>query len=472
MVTSELPKLVMWVQFPSGALLNSLFFYFLLLNSSMKQMPIIAIIGRPNVGKSTLFNRIVQSRKAIVDKEEGVTRDRKYENVEWNGKLFTLVDTGGYLQNKSGVIDTAIREQVKYALEEASLILLMLDGKEGINPSDEILVRMIRQTGKSVIIVVNKIDSNDMEPLTNEFYRLGFDEIHSLSALMGRKIGDMLDQIADQIGTINNHIEKVENNIRIAIVGCPNVGKSSITNRLLGEKASIVTDIPGTTRDSIDSKMRYNGKNFILVDTAGLRKKTKIKEKIEFYSTIRTRRALDLSDVVIVVTDANEGFRKQDQQIIEEVIVSGKSLVVAVNKWDLINKNNNTLYDTKKMMTYNYPSLKDYPILFVSARTNQRVSSMMSECETVFQAWSKKYPTSRINGIIKNASSQLSPPSIRGKHIRLKYGTQIGFRPPRICVYSNFPHLITASYKNFLENQFRIGLDLFGTPLKLQFKSS
>ncbi len=438
----------------------------------MKHLPVVAIIGRPNVGKSTLFNRIVQSRNAIVDKEEGITRDRKYENVEWNGKFFTLVDTGGYIQKKSDVIDIAIREQVKYALEEASIILFMVDARDGIVAADEIIVKMVRESSKPAILIVNKIDTNEMEPLTNEFYRFGFQEIHSLSALAGRKIGDMLDQIVDVIGTIKNHNDENENNIRVAIVGCPNVGKSSITNRLLGKKASIVTDVPGTTRDSIDSKMRFNGRDFILVDTAGLRKKSKIKERVEFYSTIRTRRALDSSDVVFVVTDAKEGFRKQDQQIIEEVITSGKSLIVIVNKWDLIEKNNNTLYDTKKMMIYKYASLKDYPILFVSAKTNQRVSSMMKECEEVFYAWSQKYSTSRINTIIENASSQLSPPAVRGKHIKLKYGTQIGIRPPRICIYCNFPQLIPASYKNFLENQFRIGLDLSGTPLKLQFKRS
>lgn len=435
----------------------------------MNRTPIVAIVGRPNVGKSTLFNRMIQKRHAIVDEQEGVTRDRIYEMVEWGGKNFLIVDTGGYIPDKADVIDSAIRKQVEYALNEASVVLLVVDGREGVIASDLILAELVRKSEKPAILLVNKIDSNEMELLTGEFYSLGLETVHSVSALVGRKIGDMLDVIIQKVG-VAPEVGEDDNVVRISIVGCPNVGKSSITNRLLGKQKSIVTHIPGTTRDAIDSTMRYNGRNFILVDTAGLRKKSKVKEDLEFYSNVRTQRALEKSDVVVVVVDAKEGFRNQDQRIIEQVITKGKSLVMVVNKWDLIQKSTHTLNETKKEIRHRYASLRDYPILFVSAKTNQRVSTLLRECEGVFEAWSRKFPTSQVNTILNNATNQLLPPAVRGKHIRLKYATQTGFQPPKISVFCNFPHLIPASYRNYLENQFRKGFDLSGTPLKLQFK--
>ena len=308
----------------------------------MSKLPIVSIIGRPNVGKSTFFNRVLHKRHSIVDKIEGITRDRIYEKVEWNSKIFNLVDTGGYIPNKSNVIDTAIREQINLALQESSLVLFLVDGKDGLLPSDKILSEIIRQSGKKTILVINKIDSNEMEPLSSDFLSLGFSTYASISGLAGRKIGDLLDLIVTDLNKnkeLNNKVN--ENEIRVAIVGCPNAGKSSILNRLLGEKKSIVTNIPGTTRDAIDSEIKFFEKKFILIDTAGLRRKSKVKENIEFYSTVRTRRALENSNIGIVVIDAELGFIKQDNQIVEEVIRLGKGLIIIVNKWDLIEKETN-----------------------------------------------------------------------------------------------------------------------------------
>ncbi len=437
----------------------------------MPQVPIVAIVGRPNVGKSTLFNRLVQRRHAIVDEKEGITRDRIYEKVDWAGKQFTLVDTGGYIPEEADVIDAAVRQQVEFAIAEASLVLFVVNGKDGIVVTDEVIAKLVRQSEKPVIVLANKIDNNEMEPLTADFFRLGMETVLSISALGGRKIGDLLDEVVKQLGQIPNQQDE-KNGIRVAIVGCPNVGKSSITNRLLGREKSIVTEIPGTTRDAIDTELRYYGKRFILVDTAGLRKKSKVSEDIEFYSTIRTRRALEQSNVVVVVTDAKEGFRKQDQQIAEQVINAGKGLVVVVNKWDLIEKETHTLNETSEEIRRRSPALRDYPILFVSALTKQRISSLMGECQKVFDIWSTDHATSRINAVLKSATDQNSPPAVKGKHIRLKYGTQTGVAPPRITLFSNFPDLVPASYRNYLENQFRLGLNLSGTPLRLQLKRS
>lgn len=406
-----------------------------------------------------------------MDERAGITRDRIYETVEWSSKQFMLVDTGGYIPDEADVIDAAVREQVEFALDEASLILFVVDGRDGIVATDEVLAGLARESEKPVIVLVNKIDNNEMEVLTAEFFRLGMETVLSVSALGGRKIGDLLDEVVERLGQLPEQQDE-EDAIRVAIVGCPNVGKSSITNRLLGREKSIVTEIPGTTRDAVDSELRYHRKKFVLVDTAGLRKKAKVKEDVEFYSTVRTRRAIENSHVVAVVVDAERNFQKQDQQIVEEVMGKGKGLLIAVNKWDLVEKSTNTLNEFKKELWRLFPALKDFPILFVSAKTKQRVSSLLGECEKVFGVWSAEHATSRINAVLKSATDQISPPAVRGKHIRIKYGTQTGSRPPRISLFCNFPDLIPASYRNYLENQFRTGLHLHGTPLRLRFKRS
>lgn len=434
--------------------------------------PIVAIIGRPNVGKSTLFNRLVGRRQAIVDKQEGITRDRIYAPVEWTGKEFTLVDTGGYIPDEADIMDSAVRQQVEIALEEADFLLFVVDGRDGISPTDEVLADIIRRSDKDYLLLVNKIDSDKQDLLEHEFHRLGLEKLISVSALSSRKIGDLLDNVVAALG--DSALPKAEDpdDIRVAIVGMPNVGKSSITNLLLGEDKSIVTDIPGTTRDSIDSRIKYHGKTIVLVDTAGMRRKAKVRESIEFYSNLRTFRAIDDAHIAIVVVDADKGFDKQDQQIVRQVIDSGRGLILAVNKWDLIQKETNTMDEFKKEIKRLFKSLEDYPMMFTSAKTKQRVSKLMPLCLDVHKRWGQRISTRIINKTLDRAVKQYQPPAVKGKKIRLKYGSQVSQRPPRIAIFSNWPELIPVSYKNYLENQFRTQFDFTGVPLKFSYRIS
>ena len=434
--------------------------------------PIVAIIGRPNVGKSTLFNRLVGRRQAIVDKQEGITRDRIYAPVEWTGKEFTLVDTGGYIPDEADIMDSAVRQQVEIALEEADFLLFVVDGRDGISPTDEVLADIIRRSDKDYLLLVNKIDSDKQDLLEHEFHRLGLEKLISVSALSSRKIGDLLDNVVAALG--DSALPKAEDpdDIRVAIVGMPNVGKSSITNLLLGEDKSIVTNIPGTTRDSIDSRIKYHGKTIVLVDTAGMRRKAKVRESIEFYSNLRTFRAIDDAHIAIVVVDADKGFDKQDQQIVRQVIDSGRGLILAVNKWDLIQKETNTMDEFKKEIKRLFKSLEDYPMMFTSAKTKQRVSKLMPLCLDVHKRWGQRISTRIINKTLDRAVKQYQPPAVKGKKIRLKYGSQVSQRPPRIAIFSNWPELIPVSYKNYLENQFRTQFDFTGVPLKFSYRIS
>jgi GTP-binding protein len=434
--------------------------------------PIVAIIGRPNVGKSTLFNRLVGRRQAIVDKQEGITRDRIYAPVEWTGKEFTLVDTGGYIPDEADIMDSAVRQQVEIALEEADFLLFVVDGRDGISPTDEVLADIIRRSDKDYLLLVNKIDSDKQDLLEHEFHRLGLEKLISVSALSSRKIGDLLDNVVAALGDSALPKAADPDDIRVAIVGMPNVGKSSITNLLLGEDKSIVTDIPGTTRDSIDSRIKYHGKTIVLVDTAGMRRKAKVRESIEFYSNLRTFRAIDDAHIAIVVVDADKGFDKQDQQIVRQVIDSGRGLILAVNKWDLIQKETNTMDEFKKEIKRLFKSLEDYPMMFTSAKTKQRVSKLMPLCLDVHKRWGQRISTRIINKTLDRAVKQYQPPAVKGKKIRLKYGSQVSQRPPRIAIFSNWPELIPVSYKNYLENQFRTQFDFTGVPLKFSYRIS
>ena len=434
--------------------------------------PIVAIIGRPNVGKSTLFNRLVGRRQAIVDKQEGITRDRIYGTVEWTGKEFTLVDTGGYIPDEADIMDAAIRQQVEIALDEADFLLFVVDGRDGISPTDEVLADMIRRSDKDHLVLVNKIDSDNHELLEHEFHRLGLEKLISVSALSSRKIGDLLDNVVATLG--DSALPKAEDpdDIRVAIVGMPNVGKSSITNLLLGEDKSIVTNIPGTTRDSIDSRIKYHGKTIVLVDTAGMRRKAKVRESIEFYSNLRTFRAIDDAHIAIVVVDADKGFDKQDQQIVRQVIDRGRGLILAVNKWDLVEKETNTMDEFKKEIKRLFKSLEDYPMMFTSAKTKQRISKLMPLCQDVHKRWGQRISTRIINKTLERAVKQYQPPAVKGKKIRLKYGSQVSQRPPGIAIFSNWPELIPVSYQNYLENQFRTQFDFNGVPLKFSYRRS
>lgn len=434
---------------------------------------IVAIVGRPNVGKSTLFNRLIERRRAIVDEQEGITRDRIYGDVEWAGRMFTLIDTGGYVPEKVDIMEEAVRRQVEFAMEEADLLIFLVDGRDGISPVDTFLADVLRRSGKKHIMVINKIDSDNQEILSHEFRVLGLDPVITISAIEGRKVGDLLDMTVEHLGGAGTpRKEDSEREIRVAIVGMPNVGKSSIANALLGQEKSVVTEIPGTTRDSVDSRLRYYDRTYVLVDTAGLRKRAKVKENLEYYSSLRAHRAIDDSDVVLVIIDAPKGFGRQDQQIVREVLEKGRGLILVVNKWDLVEKKANTHAEYVESIKRLFKALENYPILFVSAKTKQRISKILPECKKVFDRCHMEVPTSTLNNVVKEAIERYQPPAVKGKNIRIKYVTQTGEAPPRFAFFSNFPQLVPTSYRNYLENQLRSEFDLAGTPIKLQFKQS
>lgn len=435
--------------------------------------PIVAIIGRPNTGKSTLFNRLLRRRQAIVDKQEGITRDRLYGDVEWSGDSFSLIDTGGYIPDDVNVMDAAVRHQAELAMEEAHLILLMVDGREGINAIDEDLAQLVRRSNKPHLLVINKIDTEAQESMLNEFYSLGIKIMISISAINGRNTGDMLDLIVQKLKGIKISVKsKGSYAIRIAIVGMPNVGKSSVVNALLNQEKLIVTEIPGTTRDAIDTTIKYHQRTFVLVDTAGLRKKAKVRDNIEYYSMVRTFNAIDDAHLVLVILDGVKGFGRQDQQIVRRVLDNGKGMILVVNKWDLVEKDEKTQEEYKKAIRRQFKAINDYPILFISAKTRQRVTKLLPESETVFTRWKRTIPTNVLNNVLRKTVERYHPPALQGKNIKIKYITQIGTAPPRFTFFTNYPNLIKDSYKNYLENQLRAHFDLNGVPIKITFRRS
>ena len=373
------------------------------------KLPLIAIVGRPNVGKSTLFNRLIGRREAIVDDQSGVTRDRNYGEGDWSGKRFRVIDTGGYVPESSDLFETAIREQVGVAIAESDSIIFLVDVKNGVNPIDKVIGDMLRHSGKKYFLVVNKVDAQIHAAGASEFYSLGVDMVYDISALSGRSTGDLLDDITKDFPT-DDLIEE-DRRLKIAVVGRPNVGKSSITNALLGEERSIVTDIPGTTRDSLDSVLKYYGEEIILIDTAGLRKKKKVEESIEFFSNIRSFKAISESDVTVLMLDAKTGFEKQDQKIIDEVVRWRKGLVIAINKWDLIEKETNTARKFELDIKDKLGTVDFAPIIFVSALSKQRIFKLIDLCKKVQAERTKKIPTSELNDTILPEIEKNPPPS-------------------------------------------------------------
>tara|TARA_B000000475_G_C15998679_1_gene447994 strand:- start:248 stop:1564 length:1317 start_codon:yes stop_codon:yes gene_type:complete len=431
----------------------------------------IAIVGRPNVGKSTFFNRLLKQRKAIVGSEEGITRDRIYGEVEWSGHNLTFIDTGGYIPEDVDVFNSAVRDQALAAVSESDLILFMVDGKYNPTASDRSLADLIRHTGKKVILAVNKCDSLDHDKQVYQFHELGIDPILPVSALNGRLTGDLLDSVLEglEISSLTKSGEQ-EDGMRVAIVGMPNVGKSSITNSLLQKDQAIVTPIAGTTRDSIDSRLKYYNKSITLVDTAGLRKKSKLDNNIEFYSNVRTRRAIISADVALVVIDANKGFTKQDKAIADEVINKGKGMAVIVNKWDLIEKETNTMRDFSLEMSLQFKSLSYYPVLFTSAKTKQRISDILKVAKKIYDLRLTSIGTSDLNKFLQKIIQLQSPPATKGKAISLKYMTQVSSAPHLFVIFTNYPKLIPLSYKRYIENRLRENFKLEGVPIRISFR--
>ena len=433
-------------------------------------MSTVAIVGRPNVGKSTLYNRFLRTRKAIVHETEGVTRDRTYAEVEWCGRTFTIIDTGGIMMDPRDTIEEGIREQALIATAEADLILFIVDVKVGVTQFDDYIAKLLHRSKKPVILVTNKVDDERFEVEMHNFYALGFGEPAEVSALNGRSTGDLLDLVVNQLPE-DNLVEKKDYDLKISILGMPNAGKSTLANTFLGKNRHIVTDIAGTTRDSINSEMNYQGKSVMLVDTAGLRKKNKIADSIEFYSFVRTKRAIRESHVCILMVDVNKGFCSQDVRIVQEIIDQRKGLIVAMNKWDLIEKDSYTAIEFNKELLYHFPVLTNIPIMFVSAVNKQRLFKLLDEAFAIKERMQQRIPTSKLNDFFIKVIDRNPPPAVKGRYIKIKYVTQVLENPPLIALFCNEPSLIVDHYKRYLESVFRKNYDFKGVPIKFVYKS-
>ncbi len=431
-------------------------------------MNLVAIVGRPNVGKSTLFNRLVGRREAIVESEPGVTRDRLYGQCDWNGKSFTVVDTGGFIPGTENVMERAIREQAIIAIQEADSVIFVVDGKDGITRFDEDIAIILRSSSKPITLVVNKCDDVRHDVNAFEFYKLGLGEPFPISAVSGRQTGDFLDHAVEPLET--DDTDEEDTRLKLAIVGRPNAGKSSLTNALLGYDRMIVTDIPGTTRDAIDSFVKHYGEEIVLIDTAGLRKRSQVRENIELYSIIRTGRAIERCDVAIVMVDAERGLEDQDKKIINQVDENRKGIIVAVNKWDLIEKDTNTAGEFRQKF---YESMKtfDYvPLIFISALTKQRITKVLELAKDVAEKRRFRVSTGELNQTLIAELEKTPPPSVKGKDLKINYITQTGTEPPLFVLFSNHPQLIPSSYKRFIERVLRKNYDYTGTPISLLFR--
>jgi GTP-binding protein len=430
------------------------------------KLPVVAIIGRPNVGKSTLFNRLLKRREAIVDDRPGVTRDRKVSTVEWQGAFFDLMDTGGYLPLTSDVFLAAIREQVHRAVKEADLLLFLVDAKEGITPIDEEIAKIVRASEKKCLLVVNKADNKKIEQSVYEFYSLGLGDPVAVSAESGRKIGDLLDLVVENLPEAEAEPEETEK-IHLAVIGKPNVGKSSFVNAVLGEEKVLVTEIPGTTRDSVDTRFRYMDREFILIDTAGLRKKSRIKDSIEYYSAVRTRRSIERSDVTVVMIDAAEGLTHQDKAVIALAIARKKGVVLAVNKWDLIDRGPKMLARYEAELKNKLRNLDYIPIIMISCKTGLRVQEVLQVALSVYEERKKRIPTSELNRKIGDILREQPPLVKDARPIKVHYLTQVKAAPPVFALFTNRPEAIAANYRRFVEKKIREQFGFLGVPITL-----
>ena len=429
---------------------------------------VVAIVGRPNVGKSTLFNRLTQSRQAIVNEEAGTTRDRQYGKVEWGGCEFSLIDTGGWVVNSEDVFEGEINKQVQVAIEEADVILFVVDVLTGVADLDDDVAKILRRSKKPVVLVVNKADNYELHPLSAEFYRLGLGDPYCISAINGSYTGDMLDRIVEILPKGKDE-ETEEELPRIAIVGRPNAGKSSLVNAFIGEERHIVTDIAGTTRDSIYTKYDKFGLNYYLVDTAGIRKKGKVDEDIEYYSVIRSIRAIENSDVCVLMVDATRGIESQDVNIFSIIQKNRKGLIVCVNKWDLVeDKSQESIKAYMYAIKERFAPFVDFPVLFISAETKQRIFKVLEKVKEVYDNRHMRVSTAKLNEVMLPIIEHTPPPSIKGKYIKIKYVTQLpGGHIPSFVFFCNLPQWVRDPYRRFLENKIRENWDFCGTPIQI-----
>jgi GTP-binding protein len=429
---------------------------------------IVAIVGRPNVGKSTLFNRLIDSREAIVDEESGVTRDRNYGVSHWNGIDFSVIDTGGYVKNSDDIFEEEINKQVLLAIEEADIILFMVDVTVGIHELDTAVTSLLRRVDKKVLLVVNKVDNGQRLLDAAEFYNLGLGDYFPLSSMNGSGTGELLDELVKNLPAEESVI--IPDLPRIAIVGRPNVGKSSLVNSLLGEERNIVTPVAGTTRDSTYTRYNKFQHDFLLVDTAGLRKKGKVSEDIEFYSVMRAVRTIESSDICLLLIDASRGIEAQDLNIMSLIQKNNKGMIVLVNKWDLIEKENNTAMLFEKEIREKTAPFTDYPILFISAINKQRIHKILELIEQVNQNRNRKISTSELNEVMLEVIKKYPPPSLKGKYVKIKYVTQLPVYTPAFAFFCNLPQYVKEPYKRYLENRMRELFDFSGVPIRIFFR--
>lgn len=430
--------------------------------------PIVAIVGRPNVGKSTLFNRLTRTRKAIVHDMPGVTRDRNYGDVDWYGKVFTLIDTGGFEPVAEERILVQMREQAQLAVEEAEIILFLMDGREGLTPSDVEVAGMLRKAKKPVYYVINKIDGEKQEEKAYDFYSLGVDKLYTISAEHNRGVVDLMDEVvADFPEAVE---EKEEEIVKVAIIGRPNVGKSSLINRFLGEERLVVSEVPGTTRDSVDTILEKDGRKYLLIDTAGIRRKSRVSDRLEKYTIIKALGSVERCDVAVLVIDASEGVTEQDVKVAGYAHERGRGCVIAVNKWDLIEKDNSTIGKYVDQVRMNLKYLDYAKIIFISALTGQRAVKVLSLVNEVVEECRKRVPTAELNRVIEEAAIRHHPPSYQGKFVKLYYAAQVSASPPTFVIFTNHPKGIHFSYERYLENKLRDAFGFEGTPVRLLFK--
>ncbi|QEC66406.1 ribosome biogenesis GTPase Der [Panacibacter ginsenosidivorans] len=430
----------------------------------------VAIVGRPNVGKSTLFNRLLEKRQAIVDDVSGVTRDRQYGIAEWNGKSFNVIDTGGFVAGSADVFETEIRKQVKIAIEEADAVIFMTDAAVGITDLDDDMADLLRRSSKPVLLTVNKVDNNDRMLSGTEFYSMGFENVYFVSSMSGSGTGELLDAVAAFIPEKDADKEDENPLPKFAIIGQPNVGKSSLLNALIGKERTIVSDIAGTTRDTIHTHYNLFNKEFILIDTAGLRKKSKEKDDLEFYSVIRAIRAMDEADVCMLILDASKGITAQDVSIYSLAARKGKGIVVLVNKWDLVEKATNTARDYEKQLKEKLAPFNDVPVIFISVKEKTRIFKVIETALDVYESKTRKIPTSKLNEVMLKAIESYHAPVVRGHSVKIKFVTQLPTHVPSFAFFCNFPDDIKTPYKNYLENQLRSNFNFSGVPMRLFFR--